>query len=81
VSEVETSPRTKKRWSEYSPGARAAIVVGAAVEAIVTAIALRDIIHRSRDDVRGPKLLWVLGCFVQPVGAPLYLLAGRRRAR
>jgi hypothetical protein len=28
--------------------------------------------------VRGPKGLWALGCFVQPVGPIAYLTLGRR---
>lgn len=72
---------TQKRWSEYSPTARTAIGFGALVELAVTAIALRDLIRRPARDIRGPKLLWGLGLFVQPVGSPLYLLIGRRRSR
>ncbi len=71
----------KKRWSELSPAARTAIVVGGAVEAVVTTIALRDLVRRPRGDVRGRKLLWFIGFFVQPFGPLLYLRVGRRRAR
>jgi hypothetical protein len=71
----------KKRWSEYSPVAKTAIVVGAVAEAVVTVVALRDLIRRPADDVRGSKLLWVLGCFVQPIGPLLYLRVGRHRPR
>jgi len=71
--------RRKRRWSELSPRARTAVVVGAAVEITVTAIALRDLMHRPATQVRGPKVLWYLGAFVQPVGGPLYLVVGRRR--
>jgi hypothetical protein len=71
----------KKRWSEYSPAAKTAIVVGAVAEAVVTGIALRDLIRRPADEVRGWKPLWVLACFVQPIGPLLYLRVGRRRSR
>jgi len=53
------------------------VVVGIA-EAVVTTIALRDLVRRPAATVRGPKLLWFLGCFVQPIGSALYLVAGRR---
>ena len=69
----------KKRWSELSPVARTAILAGALAEVVVTAIALRDLIRRPADEVRGKKLLWAMGCFVQPIGSPLYLVVGRRR--
>lgn len=73
--------RQKKKWSELSPAARTAIVIGASAELILTTIALRDLVRRPADQVRGPKLLWFLGCFVQPIGSPLYLVVGRSRAR
>ena len=71
----------KKRWSELSPRVRAAIVVGGIVELILTAISLRDLVTRPARDVRGPKPVWALGCFVQPFGPVLYLLVGRRNVR
>ena len=37
--------KQKKRWSELSPAARSAVVIGAVVEAAVTTIALRDLIR------------------------------------
>jgi hypothetical protein len=49
------------------------------VEAVLTTIALRDLLRRPRRQVRGPKLLWGLGFVVQPFGPLAYLLAGRRR--
>ena len=70
----------KKRWSEFSPAARTAIVIGALAEGVVTAVALRDLIRRPSGEVRGRKLLWFLGCFVQPIGPLLYLRVGRRRS-
>ena len=73
--------KQKKQWSELSPAARSAIVVGAAAELVITTVALRDLRRRPAASVRGPKLLWVLGCAVQPFGPLLYLFAGRRSAR
>jgi hypothetical protein len=60
--------------------ARAAIVLGGIAELVVTAVALRDLLRRPAAQVRGPKPLWAVGLFVQPVGSPLYLLCGRRRS-
>jgi hypothetical protein len=71
----------KKRWSELSPAARRAIVVGAVAEAVVTSFCVRDLFRRSATEVRGWKPAWVLGFFVQPFGPLLYLLVGRRRSR
>ena len=69
----------KLRWDDLSDGQRAAIVVGAAVEVVLTTVALVDLARRPREQVRGPKPLWALGCFVQPVGPIVYLAWGRRR--
>ena len=72
--------RKKKTWSELSPTTRAAIVAGGLAEVVVTSIALRDLVRRPAALVRGPKLLWGPLLLVQPIGSPLYLIAGRRAA-
>ncbi|HET7514947.1 MAG TPA: PLDc N-terminal domain-containing protein [Gaiella sp.] len=70
--------RSRKTWSGLSPRSRAAIVALGFAEVVVTGVALRDLVRRPADLVRGPKALWAPILFVQPVGSPLYLLAGRR---
>jgi hypothetical protein len=70
----------KKRWEDFTPAQKATIIVAATIELVMTSIALRDLIRRPRNQIRGPKLLWVAAFFVQPVGAPLYLTLGRRPA-
>jgi hypothetical protein len=69
----------KKRWDDFTPAQKTAILVAASVELALTATALVDLARRPREQVRGPKPLWVLGCVVQPVGPVAYLLLGRRR--
>lgn len=71
---------TKKSWSDLTPQQRSLIVVGSAVELALTTIALVDLTRRPSAQVRGPKPLWVMGCFVQPVGPVAYLAFGRRRS-
>ncbi len=71
---------TKRRWSDLDPRAKAAIVVGSLVELVLTSVALRDLKRRPSSQVRGPKFLWRLLAFVQPVGPVAYLLLGRRRS-
>lgn len=53
--------------------------MSAAVEVVLTTVALVDLARRPAEQVRGPKPVWALGCFVQPVGPIAYLLLGRRR--
>ena len=72
--------KQKKTWAELPRPARAAIVVGGLVELAVTSFALRDLVRRPAAQIRGPKPLWGIGLFVQPIGSPLYLLVGRRAA-
>ena len=69
----------KKKWDDLSDGQKTAILVAVSVELALTATALVDLARRPRDLVRGPKALWALGCFVQPVGPIAYLVIGARR--
>ena len=68
-----------KKWQDLSSRQQTAILVAASVELALTATALVDLARRPREQVRGPKPLWLLGCFVQPVGPIAYLAIGVRR--
>jgi hypothetical protein len=65
-------------WSDLTRTQQRLIIAFAAVETALTATALVDLARRPARQVRGPKQLWVLGCFVQPVGPIAYLALGRR---
>jgi hypothetical protein len=69
----------KKKWDDLSDGQKTAILVAASVELALTATALVDLARRPRELVRGPKALWAIGCFVQPIGPIAYLTIGARR--
>lgn len=69
----------KKTWSDLTATHQRLIVASGVVEAVLTAIALRDLRRQPADQVRGPKAAWGLASFVQPVGPVAYLLVGRRR--
>jgi hypothetical protein len=69
---------SKKRWSDLTSTQQRLIIASAAVELAFTATALVDLARRPADQVRGPKPLWVLGCFVQPLEPLGYLVLGRR---
>ncbi len=68
----------RRRWSELGTGQQVAIVVASVAELALTATALRDLSRRPAAQVRGSKVAWALGCFVQPVGPLAYLKFGRR---
>ena len=65
-------------WSDLSPTQQRAIVVGGAVEVVLTVAALRDLALRPAGGVRGPKLLGAASFVVQPFGPLAYFAAGRR---
>jgi hypothetical protein len=69
-----------RTWSELSTLQQRAICVVGAAETVVTLAALRDLRRRPAGQVRGPKVAWGLGVFVQPVGPIAYFIAGRRPA-
>lgn len=54
------------------------VATAAAVEVVLTTVALVDIAKRPPGGVRGPKALWAAGCLVQPVGPVAYFAFGRR---
>jgi hypothetical protein len=68
----------KKRWADLTVSQKRAIYVGGAVESVITVAALRDLVRRPADDIRGPKAAWVLSFFVQPFGPLAYFAAARR---
>ncbi|HEY5183918.1 MAG TPA: PLD nuclease N-terminal domain-containing protein [Actinomycetes bacterium] len=71
--------RSDRRWSELSGTQRSAILVAASIELALTATALVDLVRRPAAEVHGPKGLWALGVFVQPIGPIAYLTCGRHR--
>ncbi|AWB93067.1 PLD nuclease N-terminal domain-containing protein [Aeromicrobium chenweiae] len=68
----------QKKWSDLTIGQRRALGVVGAVEVVLTAAAWRDLARRPAREVRGPKVVWALASFVQPVGPLLYFAKGRR---
>jgi len=68
----------KKTWSDLSPAQQKAVIAAGAAEAVITAVALVDLVRRPKAQVRGPKLLWVAAFAVQPIGPLAYLKNGRR---
>lgn len=70
-------PMAKKSWAEMTSAQRAGVVVGGVLELAATAVTLRDLSRRPASQVRGPKLLWVAACAVQPFGPMAYWMYGR----
>lgn len=69
----------RRNWKDMSPRERAGILTLASAELALTATAVADLATRPTGLVRGPKALWWVAVFVQPVGPLAYLLWGRGR--
>lgn len=70
---------SRSKWQDMTRGQRAFVVVGAGIEIALTTVAVVDLARRPAEQVRGPKVGWLLGCVIQPVGPIAYLTLGRRR--
>ena len=75
---VNGMARPKKRWSDLSTRARAALIGLGAVEVALLGAALVDLRRRPASEVRGPKPAWVAASFVNIVGPLAYFAFGRR---
>jgi hypothetical protein len=62
----------RRKWQELSSGLRTAVLVAACVEFAATTAAAADLARRPQSQIRGPKGLWWLGIFVQPIGPLAY---------
>ncbi len=69
----------RTRWSELDTRKKYGIVAVSVVELVLTTAALVDLVRRPADQVRGPKLAWAAGAFIQPIGPIAYFAAGIRR--
>jgi hypothetical protein len=77
LARLRESSRTR-RWSDFSSGQRAGIIVLGSIELALTATAAVDLYKRPQTSVRGPKAAWWPMILVQPIGPVAYLLLGRR---
>jgi len=69
----------KEQLSELPNWQRIGTLVVAPIELVLTVTAVVDLIRRPATQIRGPKAIWWLGIFVQPVGPIAYLKWARRR--
>ena len=65
-------------FKRLSPVRQAAIVAITAWNLWLTVTSERDIQRRSRNEVRGPKLVWRLACLTNSVGPLAYFRWGRK---
>ena len=68
----------KKKWKDLSTRAKCATVVAGTVQIALQLAALRDLSHRTRQEVNGPKMAWVAASFVNFAGPIAYFVRGRK---
>lgn len=71
----------KQKFADLPPAQQRAIVVAGAVQLTLLAAALIDISRRPRDQIKGPKPLWVGISFLNTIGPLAYFFFGRKRHR
>jgi len=79
-SQLCASAQTKKQWNDLTPCQRSAVVGAAVVQVTLLTAAQIDITRRSKEQVRGAKLLWRILVFVNFIGPIAYFAIGRRRS-
>jgi hypothetical protein len=73
------SASAKRRWSDLSPRARAAIIAAGVVQNSLLVAALVDLRRRPKRKIRGDKRLWTAAAFVSWIGPISYFAYGRKR--
>jgi hypothetical protein len=68
-----------KKWRDLTPNQRKVVAAGGAAQLVLLGAALADIRHRSADELRGSKRLWVPALFINFIGPVAYFLFGRKR--
>jgi hypothetical protein len=79
MSGGEAGGSRKRRWSDLSPGARAALIALGVVQNSLLVATLVDLRRRPARKVRGDKRLWTAAAFVSWVGPIGYFTYGRKR--
>lgn len=73
-------PRRQRRWQDLTGRQRTGIVIRACLQTSLQVVAVRDLVKRPSDEVRGGnKWLWapVIGANYLGIGPIVYLIGGR----
>ena len=74
------SAQTRKQWNDLTRCQQTAVVASAVVQLTLLTAAQIDIARRSKDQIRGAKLLWRILVLVNFIGPIAYFAIGRRRS-
>ncbi|MFK5635462.1 MULTISPECIES: PLD nuclease N-terminal domain-containing protein [unclassified Ornithinimicrobium] len=70
----------QRRWQDFSPRQKAALLTLASVQLALAATAWADLATRPSEQVNGRKSVWAAVIAVNFVGPVVYFLRGRRRS-
>jgi hypothetical protein len=76
---IEDRAVANKLWSDLITAQKRGIVLSGSVQLALLAATLVDIYRRSKEEIRGNKLLWTFASFVNFVGPISYFFFGCRR--
>jgi hypothetical protein len=77
--EQTAAGRTRLRWKDLSPRARAAVIAAGVVQNSLLVATLVDLRRRPARKIRGDKRLWTAAAFVSWIGPLSYFSYGRKR--
>lgn len=66
------------KWKDLSPLHKNLIIIGVCIQIVLLTAALIDISRRKKEEIRGSKIWWALGSFVDIVGPIVYFIFGRK---
>ncbi|MHA7985212.1 PLD nuclease N-terminal domain-containing protein [Rathayibacter sp. CAU 1779] len=69
----------RSNFADLPTPSKIGVAVAALVQVSLAVAAFVDLARRDRDEVRGPKAVWIPVILVNWVGPVVYFLAGRRR--
>jgi hypothetical protein len=72
--------KSRRRWHDLGPGARAAVIIGAVIQFGLLGAAQVDIKRRTAEQLNGPRWLWIGVSLINFVGPVAYFLFGRRNS-
>ena len=68
-----------KRFSDVPPERQAGMIIGGLLQAALAIWAFVDLARRSREEIRGPKQVWIPVILVNWIGPAVYFIFARKR--
>ena len=75
-----TVAKAPKPWKRFSTAKKPSAAGQGIINLALVIWAVRDIRHRSDEEINGRRKIWTLAAFAPPFGPIAYLLFGRKRS-